>query len=117
MKTTFCLFLFSLSKLFALLTLHNGLDFGDERLFNEVVLRVAAEDGAVVRPLRPELVAVPRAVPYRRVGGVYPLSVAVPGDGGQGVAAIRDADQSHQVALTDGFALGVALDFRVSRRV
>ena len=78
---------------------------------------MAAEDGPVVGRLRPELEAVPRTVAHRRVGRVRPLAVAVPGEGGERVAAVGEADQCHEVSFTDGLTLGVALDFWCSRRI
>jgi hypothetical protein len=102
--------------LFFKLTLNNEGDFGDKRLLNEVILGLAAEHRPVVRRLGPKLVAVPRAVAHRRVGGVRSLPVAVPGDSGQRVAAVRHAHQGHRVAFAVG--LGVqAFYFRSSRRV
>ena len=70
----------------------DGFDLGHKRLLDEIVLGVAAENGAVVRRLGPELEAVPRAVPHRRVGDIRPLSVAEPGDGRQRIAAIGHAN-------------------------
>jgi hypothetical protein len=105
--------------LFFTLTLNNEGDFGDERLLNEVILGLAAEHRPVVRRLGPELVTVPRAVAHRRVGGVSSLSVAVPRDSGEGVAAVRHAHQGHRVALAVGLAAAgaQAFYFRGSRRV
>ena len=77
------------------LTLDNSGDLGDQGLLNEVILGLAAEDRAVVTRFCAELIAIPRPVPHRRVGGVHPLPVAVPGEGGQRVAAVGHADQGH----------------------
>ena len=107
-------------SLFFTLTLNNEGDLGDERLLNEVILGLAAEHRSVVRRLGPELVAVPRTVPHRRVGGVRSLPVAVPGDSGERVAAVRHAHEGHRVALAVGLAAAAgaqAFYFRGSRRV
>ncbi len=100
--------------------MNNEGDFGDKRLLNEIILGVAAEDGPVVRRLGPELVAVPRTVAHRRVGRVRSLPVAVPGDSGQRVAAIRHAHEGHRVAFAVGLTAAggaQAFYFRGSGRV
>ena len=52
---------------------------------------------------------------HRCVGGVDPLSVAIPRDGSQGVATPREAHQRHCLPLLERLLITISLDLRLAR--